>query len=123
VVGQIQSFASEWRAGVWFAVPAFIYTLYNWLLYLNLVYFDPVRASAGAPLTPAARLISCPLPSFVLLADDCCLPPGLVSRAHQHARHLFRPVRYRTPLPLQLSLSITNFLVLLLFLFLLFLLV
>jgi len=42
VVGQIQSFASEWRAGVWFAVPAFIYTLYNWLLYLNLVYFDPV---------------------------------------------------------------------------------
>lgn len=64
VVGQIQSFASEWRAGVWFAVPAFIYTLYNWLLYLNLVYFDPVRASAAAPLTPTARLISCPLPLF-----------------------------------------------------------
>jgi UDP-sugar transporter A1/2/3 len=42
VVGQAQAIAGEWRAGIWFAVPAFIYTLYNWLLYLNLVYFDPV---------------------------------------------------------------------------------
>jgi hypothetical protein len=54
VVGQIQSFASEWRAGVWFAVPAFIYTLYNWLLYLNLVYFDPVRASSAHSRQPLA---------------------------------------------------------------------
>lgn len=43
VVGQISAFAAEWRVGVWFAVPAMIYTLYNWLLYLNLVYFDPVH--------------------------------------------------------------------------------
>jgi len=48
VVGQIAAFASEWRIGVWFAVPAFIYTLYNWLFYLNLVYFDPVTLSSLA---------------------------------------------------------------------------
>lgn len=32
----------QWNMGVYFAVPAFIYTLYNSLFFLNLVYFDPV---------------------------------------------------------------------------------
>jgi drug/metabolite transporter (DMT)-like permease len=42
VIGEIRKWGDEWRVGMYFIVPAGIYTIYNWLLYLNLVFFDPV---------------------------------------------------------------------------------
>jgi drug/metabolite transporter (DMT)-like permease len=33
---------ARWSMGIYFAVPAFIYTVYNSLFFLNLVFFDPV---------------------------------------------------------------------------------
>jgi len=32
----------QFSMGVYFAVPAFVYTMYNSLFFLNLVFFDPV---------------------------------------------------------------------------------
>eukprot|EP01104_Vermistella_antarctica_P012519 TRINITY_DN3646_c0_g1_i1.p1 TRINITY_DN3646_c0_g1~~TRINITY_DN3646_c0_g1_i1.p1 ORF type:complete len:352 (+),score=83.06 TRINITY_DN3646_c0_g1_i1:66-1058(+) len=41
-LAELKSIISQWRTGIYFAVPAFIYTLYNFLFYLNLTFFDPV---------------------------------------------------------------------------------
>jgi len=40
-LGKMDELISNWREGVNFAVPAFIYTLFNNLMFVSLVFFDP----------------------------------------------------------------------------------
>lgn len=39
---EVKNFIAWWPSGIYFIVPAFIYLVYNMLLYYNLSYFDPV---------------------------------------------------------------------------------
>lgn len=39
---EIGVIVSQWRMGIYFAVPALIYGIYNSLFFLNLTFFDPV---------------------------------------------------------------------------------
>jgi hypothetical protein len=41
-VREVKNIASQVHMGMYFAVPALVYTVYNSLFFLNLVFFDPV---------------------------------------------------------------------------------
>mmetsp|Transcript_43647 Transcript_43647/g.110107 ORF Transcript_43647/g.110107 Transcript_43647/m.110107 type:complete len:345 (+) Transcript_43647:73-1107(+) len=41
-IAEIKRILAQWRVGVYFAVPAAIYGVYNGLFYLNLTFFDPI---------------------------------------------------------------------------------
>jgi len=42
IIADLRKIVSNFHEGIYFAVPAFIYGLYNALFYLNLIFFDPV---------------------------------------------------------------------------------
>jgi UDP-sugar transporter A1/2/3 len=103
-------FGEEWRYGLYFAIPALLYWVYNLLFYVNMSYFDPgtfrvlinvrililgvlVRLMFGTRLSPAQW------GALLLLAGGCAINqigPGFT---------LDSPPQYLLLLLLQASLS------------------